>query len=38
MDRPLAAKLDLLERSLRSITQRFETVPFRERLASDLPS
>jgi peptidoglycan/xylan/chitin deacetylase (PgdA/CDA1 family) len=38
MERPLAAKLDLLERSVRSITQRFEAVPFRDRLAADPPA
>ncbi len=33
MSRPLPAKLDLLERSLRAITQRFEVKPFLDRLA-----
>jgi len=32
MERPLAAKLDLLERSLRSITQRFAVTTFEDRL------
>jgi peptidoglycan/xylan/chitin deacetylase (PgdA/CDA1 family) len=34
MNRPLAAKLDLLERSLRSIVQRFAIATFEERLTS----
>jgi peptidoglycan/xylan/chitin deacetylase (PgdA/CDA1 family) len=34
MDRPLSAKLALLERSLRSIVQRFDPKPFRDRLDS----
>ena len=32
MERPLAAKLDLLERTLGAIAERFETATFRERL------
>jgi hypothetical protein len=32
MRRPLAAKLDLLDRTLREIAQRFECVPYRDRL------
>lgn len=34
MERPLAAKLELLERSLRSIVQRFAIATFEERLAA----
>jgi hypothetical protein len=34
MDRPLAAKLELLERSLRAIVARFEPRTFRERVAA----
>jgi peptidoglycan/xylan/chitin deacetylase (PgdA/CDA1 family) len=33
MRRPLAIKLDLLERSLRAIAQRFDVAPFHDRLA-----
>jgi hypothetical protein len=32
MERPLAAKLELLDRSLAAIAGRFETATFRERL------
>jgi peptidoglycan/xylan/chitin deacetylase (PgdA/CDA1 family) len=32
MRRPLAAKLDLLDRTLREIAQRFDCVPYRDRL------
>jgi hypothetical protein len=35
MDRPLASKLDLLERSLKSIVARFEPASFASRLAGD---
>jgi hypothetical protein len=38
MDRPLEAKRALLERSLKSIAQRFVVVPFRDRLDSEVPA
>jgi hypothetical protein len=34
MNRPLTVKLALLERTLRAVTARFETRPFRDRLAA----